>query len=45
MILLDKWAFWIPGRKLPIAGRHPRGRHYEDQKLNPPVDTNRAAGI
>lgn len=45
MTLLDKWAFWIPGRKLPLADRHPRGRHYEDQKLNPPTDTNRAAGI
>ncbi len=25
MILLDKWAFWIPGRKLPLTERHPRG--------------------
>jgi RND superfamily putative drug exporter len=45
MTLLDKWAFWIPGRKLPLAERHPRGHHYGDQKLNPPTDTNRAAGI
>jgi len=45
MTLLDKWAFWIPGRKLPLAERTPRGHHYEDQKLNPPADSNRAAGI
>lgn len=45
MTLMDKWAFWIPGRKLPLASRNPRDREYADQKLNPPVDSNRAAGI
>ncbi|MCE0498893.1 MAG: MMPL family transporter [Methylacidiphilales bacterium] len=44
MILMGKWAFWMPGRALPVAERHPRGHHYDGQKINP-VETNRAAGI
>jgi RND superfamily putative drug exporter len=44
MILMGKWAFWMPGRALPVAERHPRGHHYEDQKINP-VESKRTAGI
>jgi RND superfamily putative drug exporter len=44
MTLMGRWAFWMPGRALPVAERHPRGHHYEDQKINP-VETNRAAGL
>ena len=45
MTLMGRWAFWFPGQKLPLAEKHARGRHYADQKLNPPTDSNRAAGI
>jgi RND superfamily putative drug exporter len=44
MILMGKWAFWMPGRALPVAERHPRGHHYDGQKINP-VETNRANGL
>jgi putative drug exporter of the RND superfamily len=44
MILLGRWAFWCPGQALPIAERHPHGRHYLDEKLNPP-DAEQATGI
>ncbi|HUB67392.1 MAG TPA: MMPL family transporter [Candidatus Methylacidiphilales bacterium] len=40
MILLGKWAFWMPGHALPVAERHPRGHHYDGQKINS-VETNR----
>jgi RND superfamily putative drug exporter len=46
MTLMGRWAFWCPGQALPIAERHPQhGHRYKDQKLNPPVDPEQAAGI
>jgi RND superfamily putative drug exporter len=45
MTLMDRWAFWCPGQKLPVATRHPRGHHYSDEKLNPPADPTQATGI
>lgn len=45
MTLMGKWAFWIPGQAFPVAERHPRGHQYAGEKLNPPEDSNRAAGI
>jgi RND superfamily putative drug exporter len=44
MILLGKWAFWMPGQALPVAERHLRGHHYDGQKINP-VETNRTTGL
>ncbi len=44
MTIMGRWAFWCPGQALPIAERHPRGRHYLDEKLNPP-DAEQATGI
>jgi RND superfamily putative drug exporter len=45
LILMGRWAFWIPGRKLPVIERHPRGHHYQGEKLSPPEDTKRVAGL
>jgi RND superfamily putative drug exporter len=38
MTLMDRWAFWFPGRALPVSSRHPRGHHYSNEKLNPPAE-------
>ena len=45
MALMDKWAFWCPGQKPPTAGRHPRGHHYQGEKLNPPEEVKRLSGL
>jgi RND superfamily putative drug exporter len=45
LILMGRWAFWIPGRKLPVADRHPRGHQYQNEKLTPPDETKRMAGL
>jgi RND superfamily putative drug exporter len=45
MALLDKWAFWCPGQKLPVNERHPRGHHYHGEKLNPPEEVKRITGL
>jgi RND superfamily putative drug exporter len=45
MALLDRWAFWFPGQKLPLAGRNPRGHHYHGEKLSPPDETKRLTGL
>ncbi len=45
MTLMGRWAFWIPGHKLPVAERHPRGHHYHGEKLNPPEEPKRVAGL
>jgi putative drug exporter of the RND superfamily len=45
MTLMGKWAFWCPGHKLPTNERHPRGHHYHDEKLTPPEETKRVAGL
>ena len=45
MALMDKWAFWCPGRAFPVADRHPRGHHYQGEKLNPPEEIKRVTGL
>ena len=45
MTLMGKWAFWCPGQKLPVAERHPRGHHYQGEKLTPPDEAKRVAGL
>jgi RND superfamily putative drug exporter len=45
MTMMGRWAFWCPGRKLPVAERHPRGHHYHGEKLTPPDETKRVAGL
>jgi len=45
MALMGRWAFWWPGQKLPMAERHPRGHHYHGEKLTPPKDVKRVAGL
>jgi len=45
MALMDKWAFWCPGQALPVATRHPRGHHYQGEKLNPPEEVKRITGL
>jgi RND superfamily putative drug exporter len=45
MTLMGRWAFWCPGQKLPVAARHPRGHHYQGEKLSPPDETKRVAGL
>jgi RND superfamily putative drug exporter len=45
MTLMGKWAFWCPGTRPPTAERHPRGHHYQDEKLTPPEETKRIAGL
>ncbi|MCE0522522.1 MAG: MMPL family transporter [Methylacidiphilales bacterium] len=45
MTLMGRWAFWCPGQKLPVAGRHPRGHHYQGEKLTPPEEAKRIAGL
>jgi len=45
MTLMGRWAFWCPGQKLPMAEKHPRGHHYQGEKLNPPKDVKRMAGL
>jgi len=45
LILMGRWAFWVPGRKLPVVERHPRGHHYQGEKLSSPEDTKRVAGL
>jgi len=45
MALMGKWAFWFPGRALPMAERHPRGHHYHGEKLTPPDEVKRVAGL
>lgn len=44
MALMGRWAFWFPGQALPVAGRQ-RGHHYEAEKLNPPDDSEKVAGL
>ena len=45
MVLMDRWAFWWPGRKLPLTVRHPGGHQYQGEKLTPPDDRKRIAGL
>ena len=45
MALMDKWAFWWPGQAFPVAGKHPRGHHYQGEKLNPPDEVKRLTGL
>lgn len=45
MTLMGRWAFWCPGQKLPVAARHPRGHHYQGEKLNPQDEAKRVAGL
>ena len=45
MTLMGKWAFWCPGHKPPTTERHPRGHHYHGEKLTPPQETKRVAGL
>jgi RND superfamily putative drug exporter len=45
MTVLDKWAFWCPGHKLPVAERHPRGHHYQGEKLTRAQEAKRLAGL
>jgi RND superfamily putative drug exporter len=45
MTLMGRWAFWYPGHKLPVAERHPRGHHYQGEKLTPPEEPKRVAGL
>lgn len=45
MTLMGRWAFWCPGQKLPVTGKHPRGHHYQGEKLTPPDETKRVAGL
>ena len=45
MTLMGRWAFWFPGHKLPVAERHPRGHHYHGEKLTPPEEPKRVAGL
>jgi len=44
MVLMGRWAFWCPGRKLPVAERQ-RGHHYQGEKLTPPDEAKRVAGL
>ena len=45
MALMGRWAFWFPGQKPPTAERHPRGHHYHGEKLTPPDEPKRVAGL
>jgi len=45
MTIMGRWAFWCPGRALPLAERHPRGHHYSGEKLNTPSESTSTAGI
>jgi RND superfamily putative drug exporter len=45
LTLMGRWAFWIPGRKLPVADRHPRGHQYQNEKLTPSDETKRIGGL
>jgi RND superfamily putative drug exporter len=45
MTLMGRYAFWFPGQKLPTAERHPRGHHYHGEKLSPPEEAKRVAGL
>jgi RND superfamily putative drug exporter len=42
MVLMGRWAFWLPGQALPVAERHPRGHQYDDQHLNAASDLRAA---
>jgi RND superfamily putative drug exporter len=44
MTLMGRWAFWCPGQKLPVAGRHARGHHYNGEKLTAPDESDRVDG-
>jgi RND superfamily putative drug exporter len=45
MTIMGRWAFWCPGQKLPTAERHPRGHHYQGEKLTPPEEKKRIVGL
>jgi RND superfamily putative drug exporter len=45
MTLMDKWAFWVPGRAFPVAEKNPRDRHYKGEKLSPPDENTKVAGL
>jgi len=45
MVLMNKWAFWCPGQAFPVAERHPRGHHYQGEKLTPPKEIKRVSGL
>ncbi|HEV3272356.1 MAG TPA: MMPL family transporter [Candidatus Methylacidiphilales bacterium] len=45
MTLMGRWAFWCPGHKLPVAEKHPRGHHYQGEKLTPPEEVKRLTGL
>jgi RND superfamily putative drug exporter len=45
LTLMGRWAFWVPGRKLPVAERHPRGHHYHGEKISPSEETKHVGGL
>jgi RND superfamily putative drug exporter len=45
MKLMGRWAFWCPWHRFPVAERHPRGHHYHGEKLSPPSNGKRIAGL
>jgi RND superfamily putative drug exporter len=45
MVLMDKWAFWCPGRPFPTAERHQRGHHYDGEQLNAPEEGKSVSGL
>ncbi len=45
MTLMGRWAFWCPGQKPPTAERHPRGRHYQGEKLTPSTNGKQLEGL
>jgi RND superfamily putative drug exporter len=45
MKIMGRWAFWCPWRKFPIAERHPRGHHYQGERLTSDDPGNRIGGL
>ena len=46
LTLMGRWAFWIPGRKLPVVERQStHGHHYQGEKLSPQDESKRVAGL
>jgi RND superfamily putative drug exporter len=45
MKLMGRWAFWCPWRRIPTAERHPRGHHYQGEKLTPQKNGERITGL
>jgi RND superfamily putative drug exporter len=45
MKMMGRWAFWCPWNRAPLAERHPRGHHYQGEKITPPDSGKRVAGL